>query len=275
MIEPPAADFISISHLSKHYPNGKTVVEDLSLTVAPGEFVSLLGASGCGKSTLLKMIAGLTAVSSGSIHIDGRTPAHARELMSFVFQDPTLLPWRTVAGNVALALELGGLAKSSRPARIAEVLDRVGLREVADYYPRQLSGGMKMRVSIARALASAPRLLLLDEPFGALDEMTRNRLNEDLLALKERQRWTTVFVTHSISEAVFLSDRILLMGSTPTGVLQEVRVRMPVPRTALLRSEPAFLGLVGEVSRALALRATDALGRAEAPAAAAAGAVFA
>lgn len=252
---PSVADFISISTLSKRYPQSKPVIEDFSLRIAAGEFVSLLGASGCGKSTLLAMIAGLTGTSAGSIHIDGRPPAHARELMSFVFQDPALLPWRTVAGNVSLSLEFAGRSKSTRAARIAEVLELVGLQDVAGYYPRELSGGMKMRASIARALASTPRLMLMDEPFGALDEMTRNRLNEELLALKARQRWTTVFVTHSISEAVFLSDRILLMGGNPAERLREIRVSLPMPRTAALRSTPLFLSLVGEVSMALAMMA--------------------
>jgi NitT/TauT family transport system ATP-binding protein len=242
--------FISIANLSKEYPNHKQVIRDLSLDATSGEFVSILGASGCGKSTLLKMIAGLSSISGGSIQIDGMTPKNAREIISFVFQDPTLLPWRTVAGNVALALEFEGIAKSLRAARIEAVLKLVGLREVGAYYPRQLSGGMKMRVSIARALATTPRLLLMDEPFGALDEMTRNRLNEELLAIKVQQRWTTLFVTHSVAEAVFLSDRIILMGDNPGRVREEIAVPLPVPRTAALRGEPAFLNLVGLVSRA-------------------------
>jgi NitT/TauT family transport system ATP-binding protein len=244
--------FISISHLSKEYPNDKKVISDLALTARSGEFVSVLGASGCGKSTLLKMIAGLSPVSGGSIQIDGMIPTNAREIMSFVFQDPTLLPWRTVAGNVELALEFEGLSKPLRRKRIESVLKLVGLSEVASYYPRQLSGGMKMRVSIARALATTPRLLLMDEPFGALDEMTRNRLNEELLALKDAQGWTTLFVTHSISEAVFLSDRIILMSANPGKVHEEIAIPLPALRAAAIRSEPAFLSLVGQVSRALA-----------------------
>jgi NitT/TauT family transport system ATP-binding protein len=243
--------FVSISNLSKEYPNDRKVISDLAFAATSGEFVSVLGASGCGKSTLLKMIAGLSPISGGSIRIDGMDPTSARDIMSFVFQDPTLLPWRTVFGNVELALEFEGLAKPLRRARIDAVLKLVGLREVGSYYPRQLSGGMKMRVSIARALATTPRLLLMDEPFGALDEMTRNRLNEELLALKELQRWTTLFVTHSISEAVFLSNRILLMSANPGRVHEEIAIPLPMPRTALLRSEPAFLSLVGQVSRAL------------------------
>ena len=161
------------------------------------------------------------------------------------------LPWRTVARNVELALELEGLPGSLRAGRVDSVLRLVGLSEVSSYYPRQLSGGMKMRVSIARALATTPRLLLMDEPFGAVDAMTRNRLNEELLALRAQQRWTTLFVTHSISEAVFLSDRIVLMCANPGRVLQEIAVPLAFPRTADIRGDPAFLGLVGQVSRAL------------------------
>jgi NitT/TauT family transport system ATP-binding protein len=248
----PGSPFVSISRVSKEYASNSAVIRDLSCTATAGEFVSLLGASGCGKSTLLKMIAGLSSISGGSIQIDGRAPEQAREIMSFVFQDSTLLPWRTVARNVELALEFEGLPRASRAARVESVLRLVGLSEVGAYYPRQLSGGMKMRVSIARALASTPRLLLMDEPFGALDAMTRNRLNEELLTLKEQQGWTTLFVTHSISEAVFLSDRILLMGANPGRVCEEIVVTLPAPRTAALRSEPAFLNLVGQLGMRLA-----------------------
>jgi NitT/TauT family transport system ATP-binding protein len=249
---PRNSSFISIENLSKEYLNNKQVIHDLSLTVTSGEFVSLLGASGCGKSTLLKMIAGLSSISGGSIEIDGMIPKNAREIMSFVFQDSTLLPWRTVARNVELALEFEGLSKPLRATRVDSVLKLVGLSEVGAYYPRQLSGGMKMRVSIARALATTPQLLLMDEPFGALDAMTRNRLNEELLVLKEKQQWTTLFVTHSITEAVFLSDRIILMSANPGRVVQEIAIPVGYPRTAELRSEPAFLSLVGQVSRAQA-----------------------
>jgi NitT/TauT family transport system ATP-binding protein len=249
---PGNSSFISIKNLSKEYRNDTPVIRDLSLTVKSGEFVTLLGASGCGKSTLLKMIAGLSSISDGSIEIDGLIPKNAGKIMSFVFQDSTLLPWRTVARNVELALEFEGLSKPLRAARVESVLKLVGLSQVRSYYPRQLSGGMKMRVSIARALATTPRLLLMDEPFGALDAITRNRLNEELLVLKEEQRWTTLFVTHSITEAVFLSDRIFLMNANPGRVAQEIVIPLASARTAALRSEPAFLSLVGQVSRALA-----------------------
>jgi len=248
----PHIPFLCIANLCKHYASGKSVLRDFSLSAAPGEFISVLGESGCGKSTLLKMIAGLSSTSTGSIRIDGRPPERARDIMSFVFQDPALLPWRTVARNVELALEFEGVPKRARAARVESVLKLVALDDVHNYRPRQLSGGMKMRVSIARALVTTPRLLLMDEPFGALDAMTRNRLNEELLALHACQKWTTLFVTHSITEAVFLSDRILLMGANPGGVLEEIAVDLPSPRTAALRSEPKFLDLVGQVSRALA-----------------------
>jgi NitT/TauT family transport system ATP-binding protein len=248
----PDPAFISIANLSKEYANNKQVIRDLSFTATAGEFVSLLGTSGCGKSTLLKMVAGLSSISGGSIRIDGKPPENARDIMSFVFQDSTLLPWRTVARNVELALEFEGIPRQARASRVDAVLRLVGLEEVDVYYPRQLSGGMKMRVSIARALATTPRLLLMDEPFGALDAMTRNRLNEELLALQEQQRWTTLFVTHSITEAVFLSDRILLMGANPGRVCEEIAINLAVPRTAELRSEPAFLSLVGHVGMRLA-----------------------
>ena len=250
--KPREAPFLSLSGLDKEFANGQRVIAGLSLNVRQGEFVSLLGASGCGKSTLLKMVAGISPVSRGSIRIDGLDPLAARRIISFVFQDATLLPWRTVRRNVSLLLEMQRLPAAARAARIANVLDLVGLGDMGGYYPRQLSGGMRMRVSIARALAITPRLLLMDEPFGALDEMTRNRLNEELLALRQEQGWTTMFVTHSITEAVFLSDRIVLMGARPGRIVREITVPLPHPRTAALRSQPEFYHLVGEVSLALA-----------------------
>ncbi len=248
----PRQHFLTIEGLTKRYAEHLPVIADLSLSVAAGEFVSLLGASGCGKSTLLKLIAGLSPISGGSIRVDGMSPEAAREFMSFVFQDPTLLPWRSVSRNVELTLEFAAIAGHRRAERSAEMLRLVGLEKVGSAYPRQLSGGMKMRVSIARALATMPRLLLMDEPFGALDEMTRNRLNEELLALRAAQRFTTVFVTHSVAEAVFLSDRIVLMGAHPGRAHREIPVSLPSPRTGALRREPTYLALVGEILGALA-----------------------
>jgi NitT/TauT family transport system ATP-binding protein len=189
--------------VGKRFRNAAVVLEDISLTVQRGEFVTLLGPSGCGKSTLLKLVSGLSAVSEGQVQVNGMTPVNARELMSFIFQDATLLPWRTVEQNVGLGMELEHAARGLRTERVAKMLDLVGLGQVAKRYPRQLSGGMKMRASIARALVSRPRILLMDEPFAALDEMTRDRLNEELLRLYSEQRWTVLFVTHSVAGRCF------------------------------------------------------------------------
>ncbi|HEV2113593.1 MAG TPA: ABC transporter ATP-binding protein, partial [Terriglobales bacterium] len=198
---------VLLRSVSKRYKN-ITVVENISLAVDRGEFVTFLGPSGCGKSTLLKLVSGLSPVSDGQVQVNGMTPANARELMSFIFQDATLLPWRTVEENVGLGLELEYAARTLRQERVAQMLELVSLGHVARSYPRQLSGGMKMRVSIARALVSRPRILLMDEPFAALDEMTRDRLNEELLRLYGEHKWTVLFVTHSVAEAVFLSTRV-------------------------------------------------------------------
>jgi NitT/TauT family transport system ATP-binding protein len=179
------------------------------------------------------------------------TPQNAREIISYIFQDATLLPWRTVKNNIALALELERVSSDLREKKIASLLELVGLKHVADSYPRELSGGMKMRVSIARALATNPRLLLLDEPFAALDEMSRDRLNEEILRLRGEQDWTAVFVTHSVSEAVFLSDRILVLAPNPGRVYAEFAVELPAPRTSAMRTTPEFEAIVGRVSHAL------------------------
>jgi NitT/TauT family transport system ATP-binding protein len=226
-------------------------VQSIDLRILKGEFVSLIGPSGCGKSTILKLMAGLTPPSAGSIEVDGMTPENARETMSFIFQDATLLPWRTVTQNVGLGLELEGMISKRRAEKVASLLQLVGLGEVADAYPRELSGGMKMRASIARALATNPRLLLMDEPFAALDEMTRDRLNEELLRLRAEQRWTAVFVTHSVAEAVFLSTHIVVLASHPGRIHAVVPVDLPFPRTAPLRECPEFEGLVARASHVL------------------------
>ena len=248
----PGSPFITIRDVTKTWPNGTTVLSQVQLDVAKGDFISLIGPSGCGKSTLLRLISGLSPMSSGFIQIDGMIPENAREIMSFIFQDATLLPWRTVSRNVELGLELhGGETRGSRAAKARELLKLVGLQSVADHYPRQLSGGMKMRVSIARALAIRPKILLMDEPFGALDEMTRDFLNEEVLRLREVDKFTTFFVTHSVSEAVFLSNRIMVLKANPGQIHREIPVPFPNPRSASLRSAPEFLALVGEVSSAL------------------------
>ena len=242
---------IAVDGVSKQFRNGALALKNISLRVDKGEFVSLLGPSGCGKSTLLRLVSGLTHASSGTVAVNGMTPVNARELMSFIFQDATLLPWRTVEQNVGLGLELEHAARPKRKEQVAKMLDLVGLSHVAQRYPRQLSGGMKMRVSIARALVSRPRILLLDEPFAALDEMSRDRLNEELLRLYLEQHWTVLFVTHSVSEAVFLSTRIVVLAPHPGRIAHVVPVELPWPRTAETRLTNAYDEQVARVSRLL------------------------
>jgi NitT/TauT family transport system ATP-binding protein len=242
---------IALDRVTKSYGAASPVLQAVDLQVHRREFVSIIGPSGCGKSTLLKMVAGLSPISSGAISIHGMMPQKAREIMSFIFQDATLLPWRTVRQNVVLGLELDGMAREAREARVDAVLSLVGLSPVADAFPRQLSGGMKMRVSIARALAIRPQLLLLDEPFAALDEMTRDHINEELLRLREEQGWTALFVTHSVAEAVFLSTRILILAPNPGRVACDIPIDLPFPRTDATRRSEAFERTISNVSRAL------------------------
>jgi NitT/TauT family transport system ATP-binding protein len=242
---------IALHGITKRFKNASIALEDISLIVERGEFVTFLGPSGCGKSTLLKLISGLSPVSAGAVQVNGMTPENAREMMSFIFQDATLLPWRTVEQNVGLGLELEHAARALRKERVAQMLALVSLSNVAQRYPRQLSGGMKMRVSIARALVSRPRILLLDEPFAALDEMTRDRLNEELLRLYAEQKWTVLFVTHSVAEAVFLSSRIVILAAHPGRVAHEVKVDLPWPRTGETRESRAFEEMVLHTSRLL------------------------
>jgi NitT/TauT family transport system ATP-binding protein len=247
----PSVPEIEISGVTKQYGSGRAVLQSIDLAVAKQEFVSIIGPSGCGKSTILKLIAGLSAPTSGTIRVDGMTPLNARETISFVFQDATLLPWRTVKDNIGLGLELERVPSKEREDEISLLLELVGLNPVAKSYPRELSGGMRMRVSIARALATNPRVMLLDEPFAALDEMSRDRLNEEILRLRAEQKWTAVFVTHSVAEAVFLSDRIVVLAPNPGRVYAEFRVELPTPRTAELRSSPDFDAMVARVSHTL------------------------
>lgn len=242
---------IEIAGVTKQYGNAHAVLESIDLVVARQEFISIIGPSGCGKSTILKLIAGLANPTSGTIRVDGMTPLDARETISFVFQDATLLPWRTVKQNIGLGLELEHAPRARREKEIAALLDLVGLKNVAKAYPRELSGGMKMRVSIARALATNPRLMLLDEPFAALDEMSRDRLNEEILRLRAEQNWTAVFVTHSVSEAVFLSDRIVVLAPNPGRIHAEFQVELPAPRTSAIRNSPQFDAIVSRVSHTL------------------------
>ena len=242
---------ISLRGVSKRFSKGPQILENLSADIAAGEFVSIIGPSGCGKSTLLKLVAGLTPLTSGTIEIDGNPPAAAPRGVSFIFQDATLLPWRTVRANVALPLDLAHTPKPEITRVVDEQLGLVGLEHVAEHYPRQLSGGMKMRVSIARALASRPRVLLLDEPFAALDEISRNRLNEELLRLCLLHHWTVLFVTHSVAEAVFLSDRILVLAPHPGRLAHDIPIALPQPRTAQTRTTSAFDQTIAAVSRTL------------------------
>lgn len=249
--DPAPTSAVTFHHVTKRYGTAPPIIDDLSFTIPRGEFVSILGPSGCGKSTLLRLAAGLSPITSGTVLVDGMTPVDARETVSFIFQDPTLLPWRTVRANVGLALELEGMAQERREARVDALLDLVGLSHVARSYPRQLSGGMKMRVSIARALASGPRVLLLDEPFAALDEMTRDHMNEELLRLHCEQGWTVLFVTHSVAEAVFLSSRVLVLAAHPGRLAADIPIDLSMPRTAEARATDVFDRKITEVSRVL------------------------
>jgi len=237
--------------VSKRYGDGPLVLDAIDLEMAPGDFVSLIGPSGCGKSTVLKLVAGLNPWTSGEVRVDGTTPRRARDRQAFIFQDATLLPWLTTQQNVELPLKLRRDPPLERIAKAREMLALVALDQVGAYYPRQLSGGMKMRASLARALTLSPRLLLLDEPFGALDEMTRFRLNEELLALRTESAFSAMFVTHSVAEAVFLSNRIIVMSANPGRFHAEIRVDFPYPRQAELREHSEFQAKVVEVTRLL------------------------
>ncbi len=236
--QPGSRSHIEIHEVSKTYPNGTHVLDQISLNIQPSELVSIIGPSGCGKSTLLKLVAGLE-------------PVDAREIMAFMFQDATLLPWRTVQRNVELTLELHGESGARQKEKAKAALALVGLTNVAGQYPRQLSGGMKMRVSIARALSGRPKVLLMDEPFAALDEMTRDRLNEELLRLRAENRWTALFVTHSVAEAVFLSDRIIVLSVYPGRIAHEIPVRFAASRNADLRLCAEYEQMVLEVTHKL------------------------
>jgi NitT/TauT family transport system ATP-binding protein len=246
-----ATPFVELRHVNKRFGDGPPVLDRVSLDAQAGDFVSLLGPSGCGKSTLLRLIAGLSPLSGGTLTVDGRTPAEAAAELAFVFQDPTLLPWLTVARNIEIPQRLRGAPATARIATCRRVLALVRLAEKARAYPRQLSGGQKMRVSLARALSLSPRLLLLDEPFGALDEITREQLNEELLAIRAQHDWTAFFVTHSVAEAVFLSNRIFVFAARPGRIHAEVRIDLPYPRTADTRLSRPYHDLVAEVSRIL------------------------
>ncbi len=244
---------LSLEHLEKRYGGGRgtLALQAMSLAIGTHDFVSLLGPSGCGKSTVLKMIAGLLPATSGRIiWQDGAAKSPANDI-GFVFQEPTLMPWASVFDNVWLPLRLVGVSRAAAQDRVRDALQSVGLSDFQDAMPRELSGGMKMRVSIARALITRPRLLLMDEPFGALDEITRSRLNHDTLQLWQRHGFTAIFVTHSVFEAVFLSRRIVVMAARPGRVLAEIAIDEPYPRSEEFRHSARFGAWCAEVSQAL------------------------
>ena len=248
---------VRIERMTKTFPQGHvTALQDIDLELAPREFVSLIGPSGCGKSTLLRVVGDLIEPSSGSVTVNGKTPRAARKDGDYgiVFQDAVLFDWRTVSRNIAVPLEMLGWDRVHRRRRVAEMLELVELDAFADHYPWQLSGGMQQRVAIARALSFEPALLLMDEPFGALDEMTRERLNLELLSIWEKTGSTVVFVTHSISEAVFLSTRVVVMSPRPGRIAGTIEIDLPYPRTVETREAPRFFELVTTVRELLRRR---------------------
>ncbi len=235
---------VTLRGVTKTFQTGTSALSPVDLAIAAGSFVSLVGPSGCGKSTLLRMIAGLLDPSGGEI---ARAWTAGPQGIGFVFQDATLMPWANVAKNVSLPLEIAGLPHDG----VAEAIARVGLEGFAQSYPRELSGGMRMRASIARAIVAKPSVLLMDEPFAALDEFTRFRLNDDLLALWQANRWTVIFVTHSIREAVFLSERVIVMSPRPGRVVADMPILFSQPRAAALRNDHAFTDVCARVGAAL------------------------
>ena len=247
MTERTAADsnaLVSLHGASVTYPTGVAALDTTTLSAAPGEFISLIGPSGCGKSTLLRLAAGLLQPTAGTV---ARTDDVS---LGFVFQSPTLMPWANVRRNVRLPLELAGVADADD--KVTDALRTVGLAEFDRAYPRELSGGMQMRVSIARALVTEPRLLLMDEPFGALDEITRERLDDELLALWAQRRLTVLFVTHNLYEAVYLSTRVIVMSPRPGRITAELRIDEPYPRTDALRVTERFIRQCQQLSDLMA-----------------------
>ena len=245
---------ISVTGADKVYPNGTHALQPVDLKVQQGEFVTLLGPSGCGKSTLLKMMAGLLPLDNGSVQVWGQAP-DARQpperSMAFVFQSPTLMPWATVSQNVSLPLELAGVPKAELAPRVEDALKLVGLNQFQGHLPNALSGGMQMRVSIARAFVTNPSILLMDEPFGALDEITRHKLDAELLEIWRARKLSVVFVTHSIPEAVFLSSKIVVMSPRPGRIIDVIETNLPRNRTLDIRETPEFLSLAHRVREGL------------------------
>ncbi len=248
----PVAPVVALGNVGKSYERGTVALDGFNLTVRAGEFVTLLGPSGCGKSTALRLIAGLSAPSTGTVETSARDAGG----IGFVFQDPTLMPWARVADNVRLPLKLtqaqSHIDAASSRAAVGRVLAQVGLSDFENAFPRELSGGMKMRVSIARALVTEPQLLLMDEPFAALDEITRFKLNNELLALWQELRRTVIFVTHSVFESVYLSQRIVVMTPRPGRVFAEIEIPAPYPREDRYRMSPEYAGYCHQVADALA-----------------------
>jgi NitT/TauT family transport system ATP-binding protein len=240
---------VTLSGVGKRYANGTLAVQGVELAIGQGDFVSLLGPSGCGKSTVLRMVAGLMEPTTG--HIDMAAGGQTTGDIGFVFQEPTLMPWSNALKNVMLPLRLAGMNRGEAADRAAAALASVGLGGFEKSYPRALSGGMKMRVSIARALVTRPRLLLMDEPFAALDEITRHRLNNDLLTLWQAERFTAIFVTHSVFESVYLSRRIVVMAARPGRVVEDIEVNAAYPRDEVFRTSSAYAAHCRTVSEAL------------------------
>jgi NitT/TauT family transport system ATP-binding protein len=258
-LNPPAGGRVAVQirHASVVYPTADTPVhalQDIDLDIHEGEFVSLIGPSGCGKTTLMRVIADLERISAGQVLVNGVTPHEARlaRAYGYVFQSPALFPWRTVLANVTLPLQIQGRTKADAKTIAMAHLERVGLTGFEGKYPWQLSGGMQQRVSIARALSFEPKILMMDEPFGALDEITRDRLNEQLQQLWQRERRTVIFVTHSIAEAVYLSTKIVVMSPRPGRIVKVIDSPLPDERHLGLRDTPAFMALAHEVREALA-----------------------
>jgi len=260
---PPAVEVLSAE---KVFANGTRGLAPIDLAVAEGEFLTLIGPSGCGKSTLLKLIANLIEPSDGRLlwwRGDFAQVGKEGRRLAFVFQEPTLMPWARVEANVRLPLEFANMPRATAAPKVAEAIARVGLSAFNRHFPRQLSGGMKMRVSIARALVTSPNLLLMDEPFGALDEFTRNRLDDDLVNLSWERKLTTVFVTHSIYEAVFLSTRIIVMAANPGRIFRIMTIDHPQPRDQGFRDSPKFAAYCRELSTWLAEASLQSVGGGE------------
>jgi NitT/TauT family transport system ATP-binding protein len=255
---PPAtatedAPLVSLRGIGKSFPNGVRALAGLDLAVRPGEFIALLGPSGCGKSTALRIIAGLTEPNEGVVEWDKAAAREGERRIGYVFQEPTLMPWASVFENVELPLKLNRMRAAGRMDRVEAALDRVGLGTFRNAYPRELSGGMRMRVSIARALVTEPQILLMDEPFAALDEITRFKLNDDLLQTWDTLRTTIVFVTHSVFESVYLANRVVVMASRPGRISAEVAIDAPYPRGRSFRTSAEYAALCRRASDALAV----------------------